>query len=346
MSKLLRASYTKNPRRGFPGAATRTKGKASSLRVATLTGAHNATPRASIQPLGTPSSPEPPGSEADPALQEVGRAPHASPGTCTLPTKPEWIQSVSRPSSLGDGSPLLDSQRAGFCSAIFLVPKKESEQVVNLNRFLPRVHFKMEGVHVVRDLLQKGDWMCRIDLKDAYFAIPICRKHQSLLRFIWGSEMYQFTCLPFGLASAPRVFTKVLRPVVGFLRLGGVRCVIYLDDLLIMAGSRDQAALQCAAATRLLECLGFLMNYSKSQTQPTQELTFLGLNIDSRKEELSLPCRKLSQIRKQARKLLGQTFVSAREIAQFVGKLSATVLAIHPAPLHYRGLQHLKHQAL
>ena len=41
--------------------------------------------------------------------------------------------------------------------------------------------------------------------------------------------------------------------------IGGVRCVIYLDNLLIMAGSRDHAALQCAAATRLLECLGFLV---------------------------------------------------------------------------------------
>ena len=60
--------------------------------------------------------------------------------------------------------------------------------VVNLkplNRFLPRIHFKMEGVHVVRDLLQKGDWMCRIDLKDAYFAMPVCREHQPLLHFIW-----------------------------------------------------------------------------------------------------------------------------------------------------------------
>ena len=146
----------------------------------------------------------------------------------------------------------------------------------------------------------------------------------------------------FHLASH-RVFTKVLRPVVGFLCLGGVKCVIYLDDLLIVAGSRDLAALHCAATTRLLESLGFLVNYSKSQTQPAQELAFLGLNIDSMTEELILPHQKLSDIRKQARKLPRQTWVSAREIAQFVGKLSATVMAIQPAPLHYRSLQHLEH---
>jgi len=99
--------------------------------------------------------------------------------------------------------------------------------------------------------------------------------------------------------------------------------MIYLDDLLIMAASRDEAASQCAAATQLLESLGFLVNYLKSQTIPTQEVTFLGLNIDSRTKELSLPHQKLSQIRKQAKKLLGQTWVSARELLQFVGKLSA-----------------------
>ena len=55
----------------------------------------------------------------------------------------------------------VDSKRVGFRSTIFLVPKKESGQmrpVVKLkplNRFSLRVHFKMEGVHMVCDQLQK-----------------------------------------------------------------------------------------------------------------------------------------------------------------------------------------------
>ena len=79
-------------------------------------------------------------------------------------------------------------QDKGFFSTLFLVPKKvsgEMKPVVNLrplNRFLPHVHFKMEGLNVVRDLIQENDWMCRIDLKDAYFAI-LCEQHQPLLRF-------------------------------------------------------------------------------------------------------------------------------------------------------------------
>lgn len=74
--------------------------------------------------------------------------------------------------------------------------------------------------------------------------------------------------------------------VVGLLRMKGVKCVIYLDDLLIMAADRNQATLQCVAATRLLKSLGFL---PKSQTEPTQKVTFLGL-------KLTLPGWKLTEI--------------------------------------------------
>ena len=66
----------------------------------------------------------------------------------------------------------------GFFSRIFLVPKKDGKfrPVVNLrplNRCIQYRHFKMEGIYIVRDLLRRGDYMTRIDLKDAYFALPV-----------------------------------------------------------------------------------------------------------------------------------------------------------------------------
>ena len=113
-----------------------------------------------------------------------------------------------------------------------------------------------------------------------------------------------------------------------------------------MADSRRKARDRCATATSLLEGLGFLVNHSKSQVQPVQGLTFLGLVVDSKKKTLSLPSHKVSEINKQVQSLLKHPTVSARKLAQVIGKLSATILAVQPAPLHYRGLQYLKHQAL
>lgn len=92
----------------------------------------------------------------------------------------------------------------------------------------------MEGLVTVWELIEANDWMVKLDLKDAYLTVPVAEEHQRLLRFEWQGRKYQFVCLPFGLASAPRTFTKLLKPVVAFLRERGIRLVCYLDDFLIL----------------------------------------------------------------------------------------------------------------
>ena len=69
-----------------------------------------------------------------------------------------------------------------FVSQIFLVKKKGGGQrpVINLkalNQFVQVEHFKMEDLHLLPDLLQQGDWMIKMDLKDAYFQISIHPSH-------------------------------------------------------------------------------------------------------------------------------------------------------------------------
>ena len=79
-----------------------------------------------------------------------------------------------------------------------------------LNKFIPYEHFKMKGIYMPKNLLRKGDFMVKIDLKDAYFTVPVWKNHQKFLRFVWKETMYGFACLLFGLASALRVFTKFM----------------------------------------------------------------------------------------------------------------------------------------
>ena len=89
------------------------------------------------------------------------------------------------------------------------------------------------------------------------------------------------------------------------------------------------------ATLDLFEALGHLVNYPKSQLTPTQTTTFLGFIVNCKTWELSLPISKVKTIQKEAQHLLTQALITPRQLAQFNGKLSAAIPAVHPAPLHY-----------
>ena len=107
-----------------------------------------------------------------------------------------------------------------FLSNIFTVPKKDGTRrpvidLRQLNQFVKKVPFKMEDLTQIPSVLQKGDFLCKIDLQDAYLSIPVAKKSRVYLRFLWKGKLYQFTCLSFGLASSPRIFTKIPEATAG-----------------------------------------------------------------------------------------------------------------------------------
>ena len=235
----------------------------------------------------------------------------------------------------------------GFLSTLFLVPKKGGGQrpVVNLrplNHFLPYEHFKLEGIHMLRDLLRKGDYLIKIDLKDAF---PLSQEHQKFIRFLWEETLYEFTCLPFGLAIAPRVFTKVLKPAVAWLRQLGIRLIIYLDDILILAPSKELAELHAATVIYLLENLGFMINHEKSTLIPATEMEFLGFLVNSVTLTLSFPRDKIRKVRKECQEVMDSPQITIRQLTKLLGLLSSTIQAVFPAPLHFRHLQEVKNAA-
>ena len=232
----------------------------------------------------------------------------------------------------------------GFVSQLFAVPKKDGgiRPVVNLkalNSHVQQVPFKMEGIHILKDILRPGDWMTKIDLKDAYFSIPVSSHDRKFLRFRWQGKMYQFNCLPFGLSSAPWIFTKATKPVVTILRTLGMRIIIYIDDILVMAPSKELAQEHTECLIFLLDNLGFTVNRQKSLTDPTQEIDLLGLVADSVLMELRLPGSQIKNIRSDAKALLQMVQPTAREVSRLLGKLTHATHAMRAAPLFFRHLQ-------
>ena len=70
----------------------------------------------------------------------------------------------------------------------------------------------METLLSILCLIRPNDYMAKIDIKDAYYRIPILEQHQKLLKFIHKNCLYKFTALPNGYTEGPRKFTKALNP--------------------------------------------------------------------------------------------------------------------------------------
>ena len=102
--------------------------------------------------------------------------------------------------------------REGFTNPLFLVPKSDGSwhPVINLkalNKYIITRHFKMESVRTVKGLMQKGDWLVKLNMKDTYLLVPIHSVHQKFLKFQLQGLTSQFQSLPFDINSAMYTFT-------------------------------------------------------------------------------------------------------------------------------------------
>ena len=231
-----------------------------------------------------------------------------------------------------------------FTSTLFIVKQVSKNRPIfnlkNLNRFVQSQKFKMEGLEAVRKLIQPGDFMMKLDLQDAYFSVPIHNSHKKYLRFVFQGITYEFQCLPFGLSSAPRTFTKLLKPVTVMLRTQGIRIVIYLDDMLLLDQSPDRLSSNFRSVVNLLQRLGFLIKREKCSQSPSQCLEFLGSLINSKEMTQAVPNDKLQKLKIECKNAIKDRWLTLKELSALLGRMNhCSQVGIAQGPLHYRALQ-------
>ena len=102
----------------------------------------------------------------------------------------------------------------------------------------------MPTLNHVWQLIQQDDYAFLIDLQDVYLHVPIV-KHHRFLHFVWHNVPYQWKVLAFGLATAPRVFTSLTKPILFLCCCNGLHIVIYLDVILVLIHSRQVRGHAC-----------------------------------------------------------------------------------------------------
>ena len=238
-----------------------------------------------------------------------------------------------------------------FLSNVFLVGKKGggNRPVINLkhlNQIIPYQHFKMEGLFRLREMLQKDDFICKLDMKDAFFSVPLHQSSRKYIRFLWSGSLYEFLCLCFGLDPAPRIFTKLIKVPISVLSRINIRVIIYLDDMLLMGQTMEEILMSRDTTIFLLQHLGFILNMEKSILNPVQEIEFLGLTVNPVKMTLSLSEPKIKRIQDQCQDLYVKGFVTVLELTKLIGLLASAIQAVLPAQLNFRYLQQQQINAL
>lgn len=242
-------------------------------------------------------------------------------------------------------------KKGQFLSGIFLIPKPNgsSRLILNLkrlNKFIETDHFKLEDYKVACKLISPNWFMGKLDLQDAYYTIPIQDKYKKYLRFTFENNLYEFNCLPFGLNTAPYVFTKIMKPIISQLRNLGFISVVYLDDILLLGNSYSSCLRNISTSVELLKRLGFSINKDKSCMIPSQNCCFLGFILDSQRMTLELTLEKRQKIHNQIKRFKRLSKCKIRDFAKLIGSLVSCCPAIKYSWAHIKNLEREKYLAL
>ena len=238
-----------------------------------------------------------------------------------------------------------------FISNVFTREKRDGSRrvILNLsalNPFIEYHHFKMDTIETVIGLIRSNCYMASLDLSNAYFSVPVATSDRSYLKFKWKKELYEFAVLPNGLSSAPRIFTKVLKPVYAHLRKLGFVASAYIDDSFLMAGSYDTCFDNVRVTKQVLESVGFSINFAKSMLTPRQKMEHLGFVLDSQTMTVAVTKEKQDKLVDKCHVVLEHRSPTIRLVAELIGIIVSSFTGAEYGPLHFRALEFEKSQAL
>ena len=176
--------------------------------------------------------------------------------------------------------------------------------------------------------------------------VPLNSKDCCYLKFVFESQIYMYIVLPFRYTQAPRIFTKIIKPLVAHLRTLGHIVTIYLDNSWQSANTYQNCIQACDATFCLLADCGFIPNIKKSKLIPSQIIQILGTIVNSITMMIYLPKEKELSILKLLRSTVSKHHMAILHLASVIGKLISCIYVCPMDRLYYRNLEKVKNRFL
>ncbi|MEW8544940.1 MAG: reverse transcriptase domain-containing protein [Candidatus Thiodiazotropha sp.] len=185
---------------------------------------------------------------------------------------------------------------------------------------------KFSRVDDAAALMTDGCYFAKVDLKSAYRSVKISESSQKATGLKWnfdGTEVFlRDSRLCFGAKLSPGIFHRLTQAVKRMMaRRGFDLLIVYLDDFLIIADSKEKCATALNCLIQLLRKLGFSIHWGKV-VDPTTRIIFLGIELDSLSMSLSLPADKLNTFKAELKEFLQRKRASKRQLQAIAGRLS------------------------
>ena len=172
--------------------------------------------------------------------------------------------------------------------------------------------------------------------------VPVHPHDRWLLGMKWEGRLYMDTVLPFGLRSAPKIFSAVADAAQWILVKAGVNYMLhYLDDFIFVADSQEIAEQQKQRLVALCSQLGIPLELTKLEG-PSTRLVFLGIEVDTNTMQLRLPKDKLERLKSSLDQALGKKTLTKHNFQSLVGLLQYASKVVKPGQAFMRRLHALQ----
>lgn len=193
--------------------------------------------------------------------------------------------------------------------------------------------FSLQGVTSIPILAAGAQFAAKIDLASAYWQIPL---EESLARkmgtWITGGRFARWEVLPFGLAVAPFAFAAITHLLIKAWRARGIRCLAYLDDVIVFSASFQEHVMAVRTVVEDLNAAGLRISAAKAFLAPFRRLDVLGVTVDLALQAFWVAPGYVTKVEADLQEVLAHRSVPIPRkcLESLVGRLGFVGL-VHPA---------------